>query len=1004
MYQCKRCSLDFETRKKLLEHTESCSAKTIRENYTPSYASDSEQKIRRSKNEQDTRSRSRSREDTDTEKTIEKYKDEIRKYKSELKKRVSTHRDELASTQEYYQEQLDLVIEERDSMQEQLEEVTDKIFREKERLRTEFNRKLDDEKRKLIGIYGDKSNLQETIEKLTDELSRVKEERESLVFSMDTKHQIKVKELQDKVKSLKKSLENEKEALDRKIQVLQNENSMALVQFTRDKDLEIENLNSEKRAEVSTMQMTISSLKKDIDALKNIHQRVLLEKDTVYQLDLKDKVDMISRLKENNTRNMETFNEKKEGQIRLIKAEHEKKIAELSAQHQVQLSAVEHERDITLSSMRDDTERQRTRYEQELDDLRKRLDKSRQDIDTQINDKQTEFNKSLERVKNDHVQLRENIESKLRQEYQDLIAARDSTILEIERLNHALGGQLENYRSTLDNINTNTLGVKEQFVTNLNKQKQDYEDTIRNKEEKIKDLTTSIARVTAKHNSVIAEHEVIVRNMTQEYEACKDNIKKLQDKLSTVTSDYENLLNKHRETIKKNAGKIDLIKQEFTTKMNEQKIELEGYNTRKTAELMGTLDSVRSELEQTKENFGVQRTELTGKIEKLQGLVSEKDIQQEKLRIVCERLNEQASKYIETLSGLKSRLEEEITKSKIATGVIQERDQQLTILKTLNERLSKNTQELVTRVRELESIPKEDLEKTKKNEELLAEQEALLKKTRSKCEELNKQVQAYAMQLKTIKDEHAKDLVKVKTDCAAEISRVNADKEGITDQSTERIEELQSELAREQEQVKALRTDLDKKNEQMESLKIISSQLNSQISSLRAEFKRQTDSYQKEMTKITQMHEETDAKHTETTRDEIRKLTTKYTGEIEGLFRENQDLKTKLDTFLTKDVQLEDKLKKLRAESLDSMRKQKDQIEQLKQENIILDENNKKLTEKYTEHEKSHQTLVSDHKLVTQQLTEKIDSLGKELDTRQERVQQLEKLLTDAMGKIVAKN
>lgn len=1062
MYECKTCSAEFKTKKKCIEHMETCTVKSRSRSPNKSFDRSSDKSTSRSRSTESTSTLRRSfstqslidldkesnfhrgRTDVQTEK-YNKVKSIAKKYKDELQRCKSEYHEEI----EYLQSQLGSISEERDDLQEQVDILSEQIFKEKEKLRTEFNKKLADEKKKLASVYGGKTNLHGTIEKLQDDTHRLREEHENAIFSLNTQHQTEVRDLQDKLKQLKKGIENEKEDLARKAQTLQNEKAIALTQLTRDKDLEIETINSEKRAAINVLEMTVQTLRKDMDTLKATHQRVLLEKETSYQMDIKDKLDTISRLKDNHARNMDVYNDKKEGQIKLLRSEYEKKIAETISQYQIQMSTVEREKEITVGSMRDELERQKQRYEADLDELRKRLDTTRRDIDAKVQEKETEFVKSLEKTKSDQSQIREQCEGKLKRDYEEMISARDSTIIEIERLNHALGAQLEHYRSALESVNRDTNSIKEQFISNLNKQKNDYENLMKEKDEKIRILTDNMNKITIKHSSTITDHRATMASLSVEVTNTKEELKKAQDKLAKITLDHDNLGSKYREVIKKNLAELERVRQESISKLNAQRIELENQHIRKTGEISCELDAIRNELNdsraQSVQALNFQRGEFISKIEKLEVVCKEKDIQLEKLRVMCEKLNDAGNIQGPQLMALKSQLDEETKKAAKALELVKERDQQLTSLKALNDKLRYSTEELAQRVRDTSGKPKEDelqfkmlrdtiAEKKKKLKELKVECEELskenqqmeadlkiasakevhykrveeanqekdmqLKKIRMMCDDQNKQIQSLTNRLHLETSTHAKELEKVRIDYSTELAKLTAKQEDRED-AQEDIKELENQLSIERDRVKQLQADGAKKAEQIEQIRDISSKLNSTITGLQLRLKQQTEEYNEKLHKYSQ--EKSDQVVDTSAHEKILGMQAKYLDEIEKLTKENQELRNRPVPVPVEDTSaIQEKLKKMRIDCLDSMRKQKEEISQLKQDNIRINRDYKIAQEAHAAKEQTHQAYVSECKAAIQKLTEQNNALVKELEVRQERIHNLEQLLNEAMSKIMS--
>lgn len=1087
MYQCKGCSTSFETQKRYLDHLSICSVITksrsskgssntskVKDHDTDheseSSMSTSMTSARRSRStfalEQpgylsDTHASTgvsgMSGINTSLIEKLERYtqdrerlKAEVKKYKAKLKKQE----EDSKAKQEYFESQIASLTEERDDTHEQVDKMNDTIFKEKERLRTEFNRKLAEEKKKLTSIYSGKNNLQNIVEKLESEINRLKDEHENTMFLMTSQHQDAIRELEERLLDLKKTSKAEKDDLTSKLQKALNDSNTLMYNLNKDKQAEIDMVNSENKAAVNTLQAMVQSLRKDLDTCKVSNQKIIAEIENKYKLELEDKNNTITMIKENHSRTIDLFNERKHGEIALIRAEYEKKISELGNSHEVRFMNVQREKDITLVNTKQELEKYQEKYNKMEAEYQAKLEQTRNDMNYHLEQKTSEFNRIVENMRVDHENSLITIKEKLTKEYEDIITTKNTAIAEIEKTNHMLGMQMTNLKSSVSMVSKDTESIKEQFTSSLNKQKLEYDMLIRDKDDQIRSLNDTIEKLNVKYSYAQSSSKNLLSNLESELDNTRDSNRSLNTRLTTLSQEYDKLLNKHTDLVKKHVSDTENLRDEFNRKLQTRQSEYEQEGTRRVFELTSQLDSANQELDLLRKSsagelekvrseyekklyllrtelesntirkvgeisFTLEKTQAELEDVKKQTILSLNDQRTEfldKLRKKeeeCRLLSNEVQEYkdydsewsnqVNELACKNREYQDQImhlnSKVKQLEETIRIRDEQLAMVDRQQDKLNDKIQELLLVNKELASVPSLN-EKAKILEKELLEKDARLNKVNGKYKSIKVEYERMTQDLSLIKSRHADEIRLIKESHASTVETMEFERKKLEEGADTAIENITLELDKQKDLYTRLSADLAKRNEQIESLKTISGQLNMQVTGLMQRIKQQTDEHQKEIARIRQ--EAIDKVSGDKVGQEKDMQLSKYVTELDILTKENRELTRKLEQA-KESCLMEDKLKRVRDEALESLRRQKEENGQLKLDNVRLNREFEQFKERYDTYEKSIKAEIDEYKLGINKLSQKISALDSEIASKNERINQLEKMLDSSIKKVLEK-
>jgi hypothetical protein len=593
MYTCQTCSKEYTSQKRYLSHMERCEEQDSNRSRA-SLSGRSRSMTAFSDIEDDIRSRSLSRSRSfsgtgvslkDTVDRLMKdrarYKAEIKKYKTDIRSRVSEHQDELERNQEYFQEQIFTLTEERDELSEQVNIAREEIFTEKERLRSEFGKKISTEKKRLETRFGGKnasstSRLQTTVEKLQERLNAQMAEKEHLRDEHETHQNLlmeqnhnNMEQLNDELRKTKHLVDREREEIRKTTHLFQTEKDTALSVLRREKDQEIQNVIVDKDTIISSLEFTVKHNQKEKELLDNDCKREIADLTTQHILSLQERNRVIDRLKDTHARAIDACKLKYEGIKTHLTENATKDLLSSRLQHDKIVSTLNAKHADIVRNIRTETMRQIQELGNEVGIYKQKMVDMERDNKLFMEKTTKETNETLSAANRKQVIDKDNMKREMDSEHKEQVRDRDDTIMELERLNHALGAQVGHYRSAMDNMKNDTTRLKQQFVSTLNKQKIDDDNAINERETRFNNVQDDIKNIQ-KHTTIqLQDAEQRLKIMSQDKESLALRLKTTEEALNNLQRKTETI-ELRRSSIADNYEKrIDRLKADFTTKMTE---------------------------------------------------------------------------------------------------------------------------------------------------------------------------------------------------------------------------------------------------------------------------------------------------------------------------------------------------------------------------------------------------------------------------------------------------
>ena len=603
MFKCETCSKEYSSNKRYLTHIEKCGNEDIEYmKNRSSYSDKSAPGMTRMSSmssmsnmldlDDDLKSVTKYSVKSDTSQLVESLSKDKDKYKNELKK----YKIKALEFTRKAQKKEDYLVSEKDELIDRVNSLTEENTRDKELLHDDFTNKLLDEKKRLESRYTGNNNtikkLQTTNEKLQSILNTQIEEKEK--NRLESANQ-----LADVIEQNRTEIEQLQVANNRLYQTLERERSEvrkhqdnSSIMFKREKEQALIVLEAEKDTLIQSLQFSIRNLQKDKELADKKYSQMIIDEKSTYELAIQELHNIISRMKDTHTRNIEQ-----------LKNNHASFMSNSKEQYTIALTSLteKHSQEkLMIDAKNFDTHKNNSRdsfiREQELSREIEILNKKIISIEEAAHN-QTEKNKkdaenyvlATEKKQNEEI---ESIKLNINKMQQADLDERDKIINEIQRLNHSLGAQVGQYSSAIDNIKADTSRLKMQFIINLNKQKEDDLKIIKDLEEKIQNLKINEEIIKKKFTLTLnnQRNELLENNQKDKKSTqaqCNESIQKIEETVREL-----------EDKIKKSKNREDNMKVQFTTELNNQRRELLEHNEKSIESFVIERDQLKNEIDQ----------------------------------------------------------------------------------------------------------------------------------------------------------------------------------------------------------------------------------------------------------------------------------------------------------------------------------------------------------------------------------------------------------------------
>ena len=1060
-----------------------------------------------------------------------KYKAEIKKYKTDIRSRVSEHSNELERNQEYFQEQIIALTEERDDFCEQVQTARDDVFNEKERLRTDFSKKLAAEKKRMESRYGGKNTtairlqasldkLQERVTQQLEEKERLREENETQLTMVNDQHRAEMEAHQDEIRKTRHIVDRERDDIRKSVQLFQTEKESALAVSRRERDQALADLAAEKDSVVQSLQNVVVSLKRDKELTDRDRERILTDTKSEHDHVITSRNRTIEQLKDTHARSIDQLKIHYEGKLSFLNDKNTKNLETAEEKHSRELQDKVRVNEALMNNVQIESVRQVQELADEIAIQKQKTQESEANSQRVLEQLKRENAEKIENIKREHMVQTEDTKRIVEKEHNEGVRDRDDTITELERLNHALGGQVGHFRSAMENMKGDTDRIKQQFVATLNKQKEEDEKAVKEREERITNIKAELAALHSRTTNQLDDARSKLNILTTQLqdaesrnktaEDVRDNlqlhIEKLEMQRSSVASNLEDarkklnvstthlqaleLRNKTAEDIRDDLQlRVDKLEMQRNNMVNgledvrnklnvstaqRQAAEIRSKAAedardelqRRTDKLELQLNSVASNLEDTRKKLNVSTTqshsaELRSKAaedirDALQLRVDKLELQRNsiadsyeqriermkvdfssKANVNLDMVKKEYSEKLEvsernavniadelkkfkavSCTSLNSQRQELLARSEKESQTIrQELDETKAKLVTVNKSLASSRMQFVTQLGNMTKSNEEQASKLKEYSEKLEESQRNMARSETELRHIKsvaadtlnqqrrellahseKESQAIRQELDETKaklDTVTNSLAASRKQFVTQLDSITISNKEQASKSKEQIEKLTAGLANattnlqtsraqfanqlnamshltspEREELKNVKIEMEKKDKKLESLQKFSTDLVAQITRLRTELDTPNKSIEQEKLRLAAERKELEEKAANPIRD----------------------------------TAIENKLKKMRDDCIEALRKQKIEISELKQDNTTVHLKMSVLERKLEEKESALSQATKNGKETEASFCTKLEDQKRksdeDLQAKTAQVTKLETMLSDAISKI----
>lgn len=476
----------------------------------------------------------------------EKIVAEGTRLKKELKvanKELLRVSEEANRSREFYMSQIASLADERDGLNDKLSKQS-REFKKKlskvesdKRILEENHSKLEWEKNALENQSPNVDRLNVIVESLSNDL----EEREMTIKSMREE----IESTKSELAYLRSTWESERNNLVSTHGHILSEKDKLLSEKAK--------LLSDKEREVSDVQMEMGRLREVGDRTRRMFEEQLEEergkrvnRDRVHESELAEKDEIIRRLRDIHTEELEVQRNISEGRAKSVREEGEKSLEALMASYEQKICGLKRVHENELSSLKEDlarvikdneeaTAKHRREMEMRNVEYREYIQKSEVQLQTCIQEKDTERQQSVDKINSDHAEELAKNKCEV-----------DNCRQEIERMRLEISKLELSLQASVEERNSVRTGLEDE----LRKCRQTRDSALKESDEKIKTLTVSLS------------------DLQVELDNAYESVRSVQ----TEKSDLERILSEKDAVLRSQEvnvnGVAERVRHEYVDKMN----------------------------------------------------------------------------------------------------------------------------------------------------------------------------------------------------------------------------------------------------------------------------------------------------------------------------------------------------------------------------------------------------------------------------------------------------
>lgn len=561
-----------------------------------------------------------------------RLKDKLRRLIDETEIRAKDHHSELENNQEYFQEQLTEITDERDKLYDDLGKTRASLLEEKDNYRRQYEDKLVKYKETLEKRYGTKdsnvvkrlentiSTLQERLNKKTDETETVKDTTEQYYTQREEQFRKNIVDLEEQCQKAKDIANKEHRDLQMLIKSYNNEKEQLSVNIKREKDVEITQILNEKNNIIIALQGIKEQLEKRV---KNSE---------------KDRDDKLASV------NFE---------LEKISSTYEKKFIETNQNYSKKMDELKHEYE---SQIQEQTRISQKDLGIKEKDFEKKINNIITDSARKIESQEIHYKAELNRLKTENLRLSSDL-GIIRQNLEKEYSIKEDSVR-------------KNYENIIEKNNAQYNSILSERNTDLNKQKEKYEENIRDLNNTVSQLNHHLSQSKENLKNIQLTLECNNSKLVVDLAKQKENFEKtLGDRDQTILELKRNLTNMGMESVDKFNSlerKVNSVSEEL--KETSSKLAVSRINEENSENLVKSLKAELIRIQKSTSSTSEQLKTLQLEKEVLERRIVFSDTENGNKELFFVKLKNELAKMVQNEIGLKeenNRLSKNLEKTRI---------------------------------------------------------------------------------------------------------------------------------------------------------------------------------------------------------------------------------------------------------------------------------------------------------------------------------------------------
>lgn len=459
-------------------------------------------------------------------------KEKLRKVLDDLENKTKTHRSELEKTQDYFQNQI-LELTERNNQ-----------------LKSELSRK--DNKKELQTIKRLETTittLQERLNSQTQELEQYKENLGQITEEKEDELKRLISDLQNQLRVSKEQEIKIKKEFQNIINACEKEKQFISEKMRLEKETEINRINQEKINAIRMIEMDKDFLEKKTKEAEQRREKELNELKLSLEKSKRENELKTQNGLENFKKTMESMQQDFEGKLFEVKRLNSIDVENIKKDCEVKINLNNIENSQKMEALALSLGKEHERIKKERDQAVLQMEKNFQEYlkkEDELNRKHEQEISKLTQTLTDKFDLKEKDYNNLKLKYEKQMG-------ESIEINQKLQQEINLHKLNIKKLQDNSQHLNSQFITNLNKQKENAEKEIFERDKLISKLDSDLKRIVSESVEKLNDYEKRINKSEEELKERKEKceeFKNQNDKLSESLEKHKDIMNKMGDRIK----------------------------------------------------------------------------------------------------------------------------------------------------------------------------------------------------------------------------------------------------------------------------------------------------------------------------------------------------------------------------------------------------------------------------------------------------------------------